>query len=180
MLTVADLLRGVRPENVAHDPVAHLSACHRRIEQRLEILATAANSWQQQPAEAMAAIDGALRFFATNGVWHTEDEEDSVFPRLLPALNPEEQQRIATLEAEHAESDRLHAELERLAADLRQDSGSPGALAAFQACLVQLTGIYRRHIALEDAEIAPLMQSRLTAEQLAEIATEMRGRRQQP
>lgn len=179
MLTVADLLRGPRPAGSPHDPLEHLTACHRRVEHRLETLARAIAALPGQPAEALAAIDAALAFFATNGVRHTEDEEMSLFPRLLPKLTASERVVIELLEQEHGEAGLLHTELERLAVRLHEGVPDETAIEAFEACLRRLASLYGRHIAIEDTQVAGFARSRLNAVELAAISAEMKGRRAQ-
>lgn len=179
MLTVADLLRGPRPAGSVHDPLEHLTACHPRVEQRLETLARATAALPGQRAESLAAIDVALAFFATNGVRHTEDEEVSLFPRLLPKLTASERAVIELLEQEHGEAGFLHAELERLAVRLHDGVPDETAIEAFKACLGRLASLYGRHIAVEDTQVAGFARSRLTAVELAEISAEMKRLRGQ-
>ncbi|MFN7923834.1 MAG: hemerythrin domain-containing protein [Bryobacteraceae bacterium] len=179
MLTVADILRGPRPAGSAHDPLEHLTACHRRVEQRLETLARAIGVLPGQRAESLAAIDAALAFFATNGVRHTEDEEMSLFPRLLPKLTASERAVIELLEQEHGEAGLLHSELERLAVRLHDGGPDETAIEAFEACVGRLASLYGRHIAVEDTQVAGFARSRLTAVELTEISTEMKRRRGQ-
>ena len=67
---------GPAPANTLDSPVEHLLACHRRIEQKLETLARAVEANHD---EALARV---FHFFDTNGLLHTQDEEESIFPRL--------------------------------------------------------------------------------------------------
>ena len=83
------------------DPIRHLHACHERIEDRLRILERVAERYAEKPAEASEALRSCFHFFDTNGVWHTQDEELSVFPRLRPALSRGEEIGLQKLEADH-------------------------------------------------------------------------------
>ena len=67
-------------------PIEHLTACHRRIEQRLETLVNAAGHIPTNRTSALGAVKSSLHFLDTSGVLHTEDEELSLFPRLRPKL----------------------------------------------------------------------------------------------
>lgn len=179
MLTVDDLLRGPRPAGSEEDPIDHLSACHRRVEQRLETLARAGERFPKDRAAALSAIDGCLEFFATNGVRHTADEEESLFPRLLPRLSAADKALIEGLEAEHKTADLLHLELTGLAAALSQAPSDEAPLNAFRDCVQRLTVLYRRHIELEDTQVAAMARRNLTASELAAMKDEMKRRRRQ-
>ena len=90
---------GSVPKNSFDDPMEHLLACHRRIEQRLESVELVAAHFDTKPAEARDAIKAAFKYFDTNGAWHTEDEERSVFPRIVPLLDGAELVFVGKLEA---------------------------------------------------------------------------------
>jgi iron-sulfur cluster repair protein YtfE (RIC family) len=92
-------------------PLDHLAACHRRIEARLAALERIAAHVSSDPQAAQQAAAACFRFFDTNGVLHTQDEEESVFPRLRPGLNQEERRFLERLEREHEEADRTYLEL---------------------------------------------------------------------
>jgi hemerythrin-like domain-containing protein len=177
MLTVADLLRGPRGAEVADDPLEHLTACHRRVEQRLETLARAGAAFTRQREEALAAIGAALQFFATSGVHHTADEEESLFPRLVPKLAPGDRAVIDALERDHEAASGLHAELDELVRRLRSDPPAEAPVDGFLDCVKRLTALYGRHIALEDSQVAALARQHLTGPELAEIRREMKLRR---
>ncbi len=80
-------------------PLDHLVACHRRIEERLEILERAAVHLGDRRDEAMETIENCFRFLDSNGMWHTADEEESIFPRLQGRLNQTDAQFLRSLEA---------------------------------------------------------------------------------
>lgn len=156
------------------DPIRHLQACHERIEDRLQILERVAEQFAERPEEAAGVLRSCFHFFDTNGVWHTEDEEQSVFPRLRPALSPEEENGLQRLEAEHQNADRLYAELQQSASKL-----APSNLLLFRQRVREFCSHYRKHIQVEE----PLLNSlaaKLTPAELNEITVEMKGRRNLP
>ncbi len=177
MLTVAELLRGPRPSGSQEDPLEHLFACHRRVEQRLETLARAGERFSGERGEALRAIDGCLEFFATNGVRHTADEEESLFPRLLSHLSPNDKAVIEGLEEDHVTAGYLHAELNELAAALHRSPSGEAPIAAFRECVRVLTVLYGRHIAIEDTQVAALARQHLTAADRTAVSEEMKQRR---
>jgi len=156
----------------------HLTACHRRIEQRLATLERVAAHLDRNSTEALEAIASCFRFFESNGVLHTADEEESVFPRLQPRLSGEERRFIANLEDQHREADRLYAELKAIAGELQ--SGLPASRELqdrYRERATRLAELYRSHIAAEDETLIALSQRILSAPELAEISREMKSRR---
>jgi hypothetical protein len=69
-------------------PLEHLTACHRRIEQRLDTLERVVPFLRTRRDEALQAIRNAFAFLDGSGVRHTQDEEGSIFPRLRDRLTP--------------------------------------------------------------------------------------------
>jgi len=158
------------PTPAIDDPVEHLMACHRRIEQRLDALNAASDHLDHKPAEALAAIARSLHFLDTSGVLHTQDEERSLFPRLRARLSLDEIAYLDSLEAQHAEAEALLARLKQLV-----EEGAPAA--SYRQCAEELRRLYRAHIQSEDEVLAKLTRRNLGASELAEIAHEMRDRR---
>ena len=148
-------------------PLEHLMACHRRIEERLETLERAAAHLETHTEEALGAFRSAFAFLDSSGMLHTADEEESLFPRLMPALEPGERSYIAGLEHDHTEAHRIYTELK---ASLDRPT-------QVRHLVDRLCGLYRSHIASEDSVLQEYAQTHLTAEQLVEIAREMKDRR---
>ena len=69
------------------NPLQHLVACHERIEERLQTLERLSQHIRSESEEkrqqAREALDNTLQFLESMGKLHTEDEEASLFPRLL-------------------------------------------------------------------------------------------------
>jgi len=158
------------PDNVEQ----FLMACHRRIEQRLEALERAAAALEENTAQALAAFDAVFRFLDSSGALHTEDEEDSLFPRLRARMEPGERTYLAGLEHDHAEAGMVSRRLRALIA--RAAEGSLDA-PAIRGAVEEFTALYRRHIASEDSALTTYARSLLTTEDHAAIANEMRARR---
>lgn len=152
-------------------------ACHRRIEQRLAAMERAAAALGANRKEALAALDGALRFLDTSGALHTEDEEESVFPRLRARMEPGERTFLAGLEHDHAEAGMIHRRLRELAAKAGEGLEHDGEL---RGAVEQLAALYRRHIESEDATLTAYARALLTPQERLAIADEMRGRRNPP
>lgn len=162
------------PAATIDSPVEHLAACHRRIEQRLDGLVHAADSIATSPREARAGIERCLHFLDTSGVLHTQDEEQSLFPRLRTLADPAERAFLDQLEAQHVEADEIYCRLKRALARLDDD---PAALDEYRHCATQLRALYREHIRAEDRTLRAIALRVLSAGDLAGITTEMRLRR---
>ena len=148
-------------------PLEHLMACHRRIEDRLETLERAAAHLEDRTEEALGAFRSAFAFLDSSGALHTADEEESLFPRLLPALEPGERSYVAGLEHEHTEAHLIYTELK---ASLERPAQA-------RHLVERLCALYRAHIASEDSVLQEYAKVHLTEAQLGEIAREMKDRR---
>ena len=157
-------------------PLEHLSACHRRIEQRLDTLIRAADHLHSDPSAALAAIANCIAFLDSSGVLHTRDEEESVFPRLRPKLAADRIAYLDSLELDHQAVQAVHSRLKELVGRVEGDvSGSQ--IAEYRACAQELARMYRRQIRSEDDILTAMAQQLLNPEELAEITREMRERR---
>jgi hemerythrin-like domain-containing protein len=156
------------------DPFAQLERSHRRLEERLDDLATAARGLDR--GEARDALREVCGFFARAVKRHEEDEERSLFPRLagVAELAPV----LDALAREHREHEALHARLESLVADL--ESGVPADVLAGDLADVasRLATAYRSHIADEERTLFPAARATLDDAALRAIADEMEQRRE--
>ncbi len=181
MYTVERLLRVSRGEESARTtidyPLEHLVACHRRIEERLDMLQRAGVHLSDRPADALDAIDAAFRYFDSSGVMHTADEERSLFPRLRPRLLPEELEMIAQLDQEHREADAIYAQLKAVAARLRKNPRDAALGEEYRGLANRLAELYLSHIAFEDRELIRVAKRDLTRDELDAISREMKQRR---
>ena len=175
MITVQQLQKG--SQDAAEHPLDHLMACHRRIEDRLATLERAGTAFAENREEALAAIRRSLEFFATNGVRHTADEEESVFPRMLPSLCIEEAELVAGLERQHEEAQLLHDALDRAVEGLGAEEPD---VEGYRRAVADLAEFYRQHIAVEDSTVMAIARRVLSEEQLRAIRGEMRERRGLP
>lgn len=155
-------------------PLDHLMACHRRIEERLDVMERAASRLEDLREEALGAFAPAFAFLDTSGVLHTADEEESLFPRLRPLMERGERTYLAGLEHDHTEAHRMYEELKGLIAAPREDGEW---MAKVRGLVERLSGHYRRHIASEDETLQSYAGGLLSPAALAEIAAEMRARR---
>lgn len=170
---MTDLLHAA-PAPGFDDPLGVLRACHRRIEKQLATLARLRGHLPRHGADTQAAgaATAIMRYFDTAAVHHHEDEERSLFPRLL-AVRPDLAAVADQLEREHVTMAQRYAALrERLAAiEAGTSAALPDAVAdAFAAA-------YASHIALEEAQVFAPADGALDAATLAAIGAEMAARR---
>jgi hemerythrin-like domain-containing protein len=161
---------------VVEGPIEHLLACHRRIENRLDILERAGQHLEDQPNESLLAISNSLRFMDTSGVLHTVDEEESFFPRMRASLAPEESAYLDGLESQHQDVDRVYIQLKETILDL-QHLRTPERIERYRACVAKLAASYRAHIASEDSILMEMGRRILSPAELSAIHNEMRARR---
>ena len=166
------------PGATLDEPLDHLSACHRRIEQRLDTLERVIPVLWERREEALRAIRNVFAFLDGSGVLHTEDEELSLFPRLLTKLQSDQVAFVASLEAEHQEAHKLYARLQASVGRIEATPEHDRQLAAeFAGIATQFCALYRRHIQQEDSKLIDLSRALLSREQLAESSSEMKTRR---
>jgi iron-sulfur cluster repair protein YtfE (RIC family) len=158
-------------------PLDHLVACHRRIEDKLCVLERASAHMEVRTEEALHACHSAFTFLDTGGVLHTEDEEESVFPRIRLHATGEERAYLDGLEAQHREVEACFTRLKSLTKQLERDPFSAPAREAFAQGVAKLASLYRAHIASESEVLTAIGRERLDEVALAEIAFEMRLRR---
>lgn len=159
-------------------PIEHLMACHRRIEQRLETLINAAGHIEKDRTGAIEAIRKSFEFLDTGGVLHTQDEEESLFPRLRPKLSSAEGAFVDSLEAQHVAAGVVYSDLKQFAAILDSPDGETAdAIGSYCACAKRLRALYRDHIRAEDEILTALAKRSLGESEISEISGEMRARR---
>jgi iron-sulfur cluster repair protein YtfE (RIC family) len=158
-------------------PLDHLVACHRRIEDRLAVLERAVTHLEDRTEEALNACRSVLTFLDGSGMLHTEDEEESVFPRIRLHATSEELAYLDSLELQHRESEGGVARLRNLTRQLERDPSLLPVREALVQTARKLVELYRAHIASENEVLTGIGHARLDEVALAEIAFEMRLRR---
>ena len=166
-------------------PIELMMDCHRRIEHFMDVLVTVAQRLRGAALdrENRDSLQTALNYFRSAAPRHTEDEEQSLFPRMLRSSDSTVQtvlMKIATLEAEHLKAQTAHARIDILAQRWLDEGRLPEPAAGELLQLVtELRAAYARHIHIEDVEVFPAAARLLDADQLAAIGREMAERRQQ-
>lgn len=166
------------PTSGGEGPIERLVAFHgelRRTTVALTALleSAAQGRLDQTEAQRLAA------FFAGPLLWHDEDEEVSMLPRLRRLELGDAERRV--LDATGRAHDRLEELLEHLGpflAELAEDAG--GTEEELRAAATEaraLEGLLDELMRLEEESLFPMAASRLSAEDLAEIGREMAARR---
>jgi len=164
------------------EPLELLSDCHRRIEMFLGILGAIAKCVDRAPSEeARRALDSALRYFREAAPKHTADEEQSLFPRLRRVRSASIEaalSKIDELEREHHWAETLHKEVDDLGRRyLNRGKLSSDEAGKFRQHVDSLSGMYERHISIEDRDLFPVAQEALPQADKLAIAEEMAKRR---
>ncbi len=170
---------GIENQATLDRPLDHLLACHRRIEERLDVLRRAAGHLGDRRAEALEAIANSFRFLDSNGALHTADEEESLFPRLCGRVGGQDADFLRALEEDHREVERVYRGVKDVYAAMAtaadRDIGQLDK--SFGRSVDRLRELYRAHIAAEDARLIGLGREVLDATELSAISLEMKTRR---
>jgi len=170
------------------NPLQHLVACHERIEERLQTLERESlhmrSESEEKRQQAREALDNALRFLENMGQLHTEDEEASLFPRLVAKGDENSAlftELITLLEQQHREKEGVLQKLMAHAKSLPPVSELPteDQVRRLDSLAEHLASLYRPHMMIENQRLIPLSEETLNATELEEIRLEMRKRRGQ-
>jgi hemerythrin-like domain-containing protein len=174
---------GAKPESDYTNPLGLLGDCHRRIERFLKLLVTItrATSGRALSAEQHAAMETARVYFKQAAPQHTLDEEESLFPRLRAASDPQAAAALALLEhlhSDHQAAAEMHREVDALVRRWLAEGVLATELAERLAeRLDSLSAIYQQHIAVEEAQVFPLAGRVLSPSELEQMGREMAARR---
>jgi hemerythrin-like domain-containing protein len=176
-MTLVPLQTGASPSPRSEDVPEVLVDCHQRMRQLTASAAALAARPAATAEEVREVATKVHRYFTVALPLHEEDEEASVFPRLLvhaPQLGP----CIASLREDHA----AHAEhVARLLAVCEQLQAAPeradGLRVSLGRAAAALADAWRVHLAAEEEDVFPAMRTVLTAEERTSIREEMKERR---
>jgi len=165
------------------EPTGLLSDCHRRIEMFLGSLERVGQVIDSPlTSDTRIALESALRYFHEAAPKHTQDEEESLFPRLRQIHSPEMKSALSTLKAledDHRHANSLHAEVHILGTQCLEKGCLPLREAdRFRQALSDLASIYGEHIRIEDNVVFPAAKRALSQSQKAAISGEMSSRRE--
>ncbi|GMU23049.1 MAG: hypothetical protein AMXMBFR13_31330 [Phycisphaerae bacterium] len=174
---------GAKPDASLDQPLALLGDCHRRIEHFLGVLETIVRQaiGGELNDEQRRALEVALHYFHSAAPRHTQDEEESLFPRMRASTDPRvvtALNKLDALEADHAAAAAGHDAVERLGRQwLAQNRLAAADMSRLDGLLRVLREMYQRHILIEDNEVFPLAEELLDEAQLRVLSAEMAARR---
>lgn len=174
---------GSQPDHSFEQPIGLLSDCHRRIERflvaQLEVAKTVRGG--ELDSRQSEALEKSLRYFAKAAPWHTQDEEQSLFPRLAASNDMEVQptlEQMTRLEIQHRQAQAKHDEVDELIRRwLDEKVLSSQDAKQLLTLLISLQATYQEHIAFEDNVLFPLAMRVLAPGQIRKIGQEMAERR---
>jgi hemerythrin-like domain-containing protein len=151
--------------------------CHQRLRQFTALAAELATRPTTPPDEVREVAAKVQRYLTVALPLHEEDEETSLFPRLLVRA-PELRPKIASLREDHtAQGDRVR----RLLAVCEELQRTPQRVHALREALGRaaeaLAETWRVHLAAEEQDIFPSVRTALSAEDRESIRKEMQERR---
>src|SRR5262245_23622889 len=151
-----------------------LEACHRRIERNLETLRRAAAALPDDAAAALDALAQVMAYFDGAGVRHHQDEEFSLFPRIM---GEDTAALLGRLEADHRTHEAIYLAVRTVISRVRDEPGLAGRLAPELAeHAAAMDAAYRDHIRVEEADLFPRGRA-LDPREIRAIGLEMRLRR---
>ena len=161
------------------EPLEMLEACHERIEAQLQTLERLLDWLPAHGADEQArqAARNVVRYFASAGPNHHEDEEVDLFPKLLARAGADEAAGVRALVEELLDD---HARMAAAVAVVREQLVplAEGASAALDAgAVARVASVYRRHIGKENGRLLPLSRRLLTPEDVAAMSQAMTARR---
>lgn len=162
------------------EPLAALSACHRRIEKQMATLARLQVHVTHSGVDddARIAASSILRYFVEAAQHHHADEEIDLFPKILRAAEDVADRAhafelVSHLLVEHRE---LEAAWELLRTALEALLAGKNAELNSQFCN-EFTRLYSAHIEREECDLLPLAARLLPQADLVSLGNAMAARR---
>ncbi len=156
-------------------PLDMLQACHEKILRQCRTLEKLQHYLPEHGVDKAVrdAAAAVLRYFSTSGLYHHQDEELNLFPRLRQCSSDARlHQLLDSLLLQHAQMladwAQLQPQLERLVQG--EDGGDYALISRF----IQA---YRAHVALENAELLPQAKRLLSPQMQLQLGVEMAQRR---
>lgn len=168
-------MNGTRP--LDEEAVAVLLECHGRIRSFIELAARLATSEEVGVEEVARAAAAMRRYFAEALPLHARDEEESLLPRLA-GRDRQVDAALVTMHGDHAGHALAVSHVVAVCTELEASPGRRAELApALAAAVATLREHFTHHLALEEEVIFPALRTFLGDAARAEIARELRARR---
>jgi hemerythrin-like domain-containing protein len=166
------------PKARSEDVPDVLVDCHVRLQKVTKRAAEVAARPDASSEDVREVAEKLCRYFTVVLPLHEEDEEASVFPRLLlraPELAP----TIAGLRLHHAaQAQKVGEVLAVCQALLTSTEADAGLRRRLSATAEALAEVWRTHLASEERDLFPSLKTALSEEERATIREEMRARRE--
>lgn len=158
-----------------NDPLGLLLACHQRMLGFCNLLQKVKVHLRKigLDNDAKQSIKKIHHYFSTAARYHHDDEEQDLFP-ILVSQSLKIAAIIDDLKQDHAELDKAWVRLEPLLAHPDKIEEQ----AEFDQWVDQLCSAYRQHLAKEEEYFFPVAQQLLNTEQLKQLGSSMKKRRQ--
>ena len=157
------------------DAVDSLIACHQRIRSFLALGARIAEEGGA-PGEVADACRRIERYFRQAMPLHMADEEESILPRLR-GREAAVDRALADMHEQHAAHEPALAAFTAAAVALAAEPTTPARRLQLGASGRALDAELSPHLELEEAIVFPAMRRLLSGPELAELAREIRARR---
>jgi len=170
---------GAPPHPRSEDVPDVLVDCHSRMRQ-VTTLAAELAARSDAPLEEVREVAAKVhRYFTVALPLHEEDEETSLFPRLL-ARAPQHAATVAALRQDHEAHALRVKRLLAVCLGLKASKDrSPELLGELAAAARALAEAWSVHLTAEERDLFPAVRTVLNAEERAAIQEEMRARRAQ-
>jgi hemerythrin-like domain-containing protein len=157
------------------DPLGMLRACHQRMLGQCELLEKLAAHIDKNGVDddARKAARQVYRYFSTSAVFHHDDEEEDLFPKVgRSSLKMAEV--VHQLRQEHENIDQLWKDL----APMIEQPANIGDTQLFNQLVNGFCEAYRKHIRFEEEEFLDRAQHMLSSQDLEKMGKSMKQRRE--
>ncbi|WP_242341025.1 MULTISPECIES: hemerythrin domain-containing protein [Anaeromyxobacter] len=163
--------------SLAEEAVAVLLECHGRLRSFIELADRLAVAGAMGAEEVARAAAGIRQYFAEALPLHAQDEEESVLPRLA-GRDRQVDAALVTMHRDHAGHALAVSHVLAVCSELVASPGRREELApALIAAVATLREHFSHHLVLEEEVIFPALRTLLGDGARADIARELRARR---
>ena len=158
------------------DVIDALVDCHLRMRQCTRRAAELDSQPEPGPETTREVAAKIHRYFTVALPLHEEDEEGSLFPRLLERM-PQLRQRLAAFRRDHEALNDGVAGIVAASLEVKSGPGDAAAVGRLASAARALEDVWQSHLSAEEGELFPAARQALSAEDRAAIRQEMDARR---